>query len=211
MSKKIKTVVAEGTPGAVKETYGTKQGMRTRYVLYKPKTPATPAAPEAPAAPAPPTPQETLDTYIDQAQQNIAATQAKQVAPAPDPLAAIVAAMAQQNTANQEAATQQQAALQQLMIQQQTAYQTQMAESQRQQTEMAARAAESARQTEAMQRAFIPALEPTAAAPMLGDTRTAVTSRSSATNTLSNLAILTGVNGSTSAGATTSLAGLQIA
>jgi hypothetical protein len=46
---------------------------------------------------------------------------------------------------------------------------------------------------------------------MLGDTRTAVTSRDSATNTLSNLAILTGVNGSTSAGATTSLAGLQIA
>jgi hypothetical protein len=211
MSKKTKMVVAEGTPGAKAETYGTKFGMRTRYVLYQDKAPAAPAAPADPAPPAPPTPQETLDTYIDQAQQNIANTQAQQVAPAPDPMAAIAAAMAEQSAAAQQAAQQQQAALQQLMIQQQTAYQTQMAEAQRQQTEMAARAAESARQTEAMQRAFVPALEPTAAAPMLGDTRTAVTSRGSATNTLSNLAILTGVNGSTSAGATTSLAGLQIA
>ena len=108
---------------------------------------------------------------------------------------------------------QQMASLQQLMIQQQTQYHTQMAEAQRQQAAAMAQAAESARQAEAMQRAFVPNLEPTATAPSLGDTREGSGTRTAAANTLSNLAILTGINGAASAGvgATSSLAGLQIA
>jgi transketolase len=203
----------------------------TKGLWLFPKEAPPVAQPAAAPAPAPPTPQETLNSYIAQAQQSIAASQAQQVAPyagveavlqraaeqqaefqkaAEQRAAEQQAAWQKQAEAQQQAAQQQQAALQNLMIQQQSAYQQQIVEAQRQQAEMAARAAESSRQTEALQRAFVPQLEPTAAAPMLGDTRTSTT-RNAATNTLSNLAILTGLTGDTSGGVTTSLAGLQIA
>ena len=170
------------------------------------------AAQPAPAPAAPPTP-----TPVAQAQSVINATINRPVAsyPAPaapaqpDPMAGLRDAM----NAQAAQAEQQMAALQQLMIQQQSQYQAQMAVAQGQQAAAMAQATESARQAEALQRAFVPNLEPTATAPSLGDAREGSGTRTAAANTLSNLAILTGINGAASAGvgATSSLAGLQIA
>lgn len=102
-------------------------------------------------------------------------------------------------------------ALKNLMIEQKTNFDNQIAEAQLQRTAMAAQAAETAREAAAMQRAFVPDLEMTAAAPVIGDNRTAYnTRRNAATNTLSTLSILTGLGGMNSAGVTTSIAGLQI-
>lgn len=137
--------------------------------------------------------------------------------------AQLAAANAQQQAMQTEAsqrqqaleaqAAQQQQALQELMIQQQQAYDTQMAEARRQQEAMAAQAAEAQRQATAVANAYVPGLEPTAAAPVLGDARSMT--RSSATNTLSNLSILTGlgISGGVTASSTASnpLSGLQIA
>lgn len=100
--------------------------------------------------------------------------------------------------------------LNQLMVQQQSQYQDQMAQARAQQAIIEARAAESDRQAAALQRAFVPNLEPTAAAPTLGDPRK-MTTRRAANNTLSNLAVLTGLSGGTSGGVSSTLAGLQIA
>lgn len=161
-------------------------------------------------------PYQDLRDQIDQAQQTITDLQNQQADPYPN-LDELLAQQQAQAAAQQEAmaaqAAQQQQALQDLMIQQQQAYETQMADARRQQEAMAAEAAEAQRQAMAVQNAYVPGLEPTAAAPALGDARNRV--RSAANNTLSNLAILTGLG--TSAGVTatpataTPLAGLQIA
>lgn len=118
----------------------------------------------------------------------------------------MVAAQAQQAQQYQ----QQVGYLNQLMVQQQSQYEGQMTQARAQQAAIEARAVESERQAAALQRAFVPNLEPTAAAPTLGDTRTMGTRRA-ASNTLSNLAVLTGLSGSTSGGVSSTLAGLQIA
>lgn len=161
-------------------------------------------------------PYQDLRDQIDAAKQTISDLQNQQVDPYADItnlLAEQQAAAAAQQQAMQAQAAQQQQALQDLMIQQQQAYETQMADARRQQEVMAAQAAEAQRQAMAVANAYVPSLEPTAAAPALGDARNMT--RSSATNTLSNLSILTGMG--TSAGVTatpaaaTPLAGLQIA
>jgi hypothetical protein len=161
-------------------------------------------------------PYQDLRDQIAAAQQTINDLQNQQV----DPYADITNLLAEQQAAaaaQQEAmaaqAAQQQQALQDLMIQQQQAYETQMADARRQQEVMAAQAAEAQRQAMAVANAYVPGLEPTAAAPALGDARNMT--RSSATNTLSNLSILTGmgVSGGVTAtpAAASPLAGLQIA
>lgn len=159
----------------------------------------------------PQTPNEQLDSYIDQAREVIRETRRQDVAGYPNPFEGLQ--MGQGNGSGADAGYQQQmAALNNLMIQQRSQYEQQIVEAQRQQTAMAAQAAESARQAEALQRAFVPNLEPTATAPMLGDYRYNYnTRRNAASNTLSTLAILSGLSGTDSAGVTTSLAGLQIA
>lgn len=159
----------------------------------------------------PQTPNEQLDSYIDQAREVIRETRRQDVAGYPNPFEGLQ--MGQGNAGAVDAGYQQQmAALNNLMIQQRSQYEQQIVDAQRQQTAMAAQAAESARQAEALQRAFVPNLEPTATAPMLGDYRYNYnTRRNAASNTLSTLAILSGLSGTDSAGVTTSLAGLQIA
>ena len=161
-------------------------------------------------------PYQDLRDQIDTAQQTINDLQNQQVDPYPqltDLLAEQQAAAAAQQEAMDAQAAQQQQVLQDLMIQQQQAYETQMADARRQQEAMAAQAAEAQRQAMAVANAYVPGLEPTASAPALGDARNM--SRSSATNTLSNLSILTGMG--TSGGVTATpasaspLAGLQIA
>ena len=161
-------------------------------------------------------PYQDLRDQIDTAQQTINDLKNQPVDPYPDItdlLAEQQAATAAQQEAMAAQAAQQQQALQDLMIQQQQAYETQMADARRQQEAMAAQAAEAQRQAMAVANAYVPGLEPTAAAPALGDARNM--SRSSATNTLSNLSILTGMGvsgGVTATPATASpLAGLQIA
>lgn len=125
---------------------------------------------------------------------------------------ALAQQMAAAQAAQQQQYSQQVASLNQLMAQQQSQYQSQLAQSNQQQAAIAAQAAESARQAQALQRAFVPNLEPTAAAPAIGDMRqSGDMSRRAATNTLSNLAILTGVGGSGPSAAVSTLAGLQIA
>lgn len=181
-------------------------------------------------------PYQALRDQIAAAQQQIATLQNQQPQPYPDlsqmfaaqqaqfdsyaldqqnQMAAIAAqqqaqAFAQQQSLEAQAAQQQQA-LEMLMIQQQDAYNQQMQMAMQQQQQQAAQAAEAKRQADALGRAYVPGLEQTAASPVLGDAR--YEGRSSATNTLSNLAILTGLG--TSAGVTatpiTPLAGLQIA
>lgn len=163
-------------------------------------------------------PYQDLRDQIDSAQQTITDLQNQQADPYPN-LDELLAQQQAQAAAQQEAmaaqAAQQQQVLQDLMIQQQQAYDTQMADARRQQEAMAAQAAEAQRQAMAVQNAYVPGLEPTAAAPALGDARNRV--RSAANNTLSNLAILTGLGTSggvtaTPAASTASpLAGLQIA
>lgn len=157
--------------------------------------------------PAPASPESVLNDYINQAQQTIADIAGKDVEAASDPLAGIQSAITEQSSAYQK----QVASLQEMMIQQQTAYQQQMAEAQRQQTAMAAQAAEAQRQAMAVANAYVPSLEPSAAAPALGDARDMT--RSSAANTLSNLSILTGmgISGGVTASPAAPLAGLQIA
>jgi hypothetical protein len=161
-------------------------------------------------------PYQDLRDQIAAAQQTINDLQNQQVDPYADItnlLAEQQAADAAQREAMAAQAAQQQQALQDLMIQQQQAYETQMADARRQQEVMAAQAAEAQRQAMAVANARIPGLEPTAAAPALGDARNMT--RSSATNTLSNLSILTGmgVSGGVTAtpAAASPLAGLQIA
>ena len=163
-------------------------------------------------------PYQDLRDQIDAAQQTINDLQNQQVDPYPN-LDELIAQQQAQAAAQQEAmaaqAAQQQQALQDLMIQQQQAYETQMADARRQQEAMAAQAAEAQRQAMAVANARVPGLEPTATAPALGDARNAT--RNSATNTLSNLAILTGlgtsggVTATPAASTATPLAGLQIA
>lgn len=144
--------------------------------------------------------QAQFDSYALDQQNQMAAIAAQQQAQA----------FAQQQSLEAQAAQQQQA-LEMLMIQQQDAYNQQMQMAMQQQQQQAAQAAEAKRQADALGRAYVPGLEQTAASPVLGDAR--YEGRSSATNTLSNLAILTGLG--TSAGVTatpiTPLAGLQIA
>jgi|GEM_PF-3965911 len=163
-------------------------------------------------------PYQDLRDQIDAAQQTINDLQNKQVDPYPN-LDELIAQQQAQAAAQQEAmaaqAAQQQQALRDLMIQQQQAYETQMADARRQQEAMAAQAAEAQRQAMAVANARVPGLEPTATAPALGDGRKAT--RTAATNTLSNLAILTGlgtsggVTATPAASTATPLAGLQIA
>jgi hypothetical protein len=161
-------------------------------------------------------PYQDLRDQVAAAQQTINDLQNQQVDPYADItnlLAEQQAAAAAQQQAMAAQAAQQQQALQDLMIQQQQAYETQMADARRQQEVMAAQAAEAQRQAMAVANAYVPGLEPTAAAPALGDARNMT--RSSATNTLSNLSILTGmgVSGGVTAtpAAASPLAGLQIA
>lgn len=155
-------------------------------------------------------PYQDLKDQIAAAQQTITDLQNQQVDPYPELTALIAGQQAGQEAMAAQAAQQQQA-LQDLMIQQQQAYDMQLADARRQQEAMAAQAAESQRQAMAVANARVPGLEPTATAPSLGDAR--FPGRSAAANTLSNLAILTGLG--TSAGVTTSaatpLSGLQIA
>ena len=163
-------------------------------------------------------PYQDLRDQIHSAQQTITDLQNQQVDPYPN-LDELLAQQQAQAAAQQEKmaaqAAQQQQVLQDLMIQQQQAYETQMADARRQQEAMAAQAAEAQRQAMAVQNAYVPGLEPTAAAPALGDARNRV--RSAANNTLSNLAILTGlgtsggVTATPAASTATPLAGLQIA
>lgn len=183
-------------------------GYRTeRIPIYTRTTQA--AAPAPVPEPAPPDPIQQAQAAADAARNRQPASYPQPAAP--DPMAGI------QDALNAQAAQyqQQMSSLQQLMIQQQSQYQSQMAEAQRQQQLMASQAAESQRQAQALQRAFVPNLEPTAAAPIIGDARQqeGTGTRTAAANTLSNLSILTGLGGTTSAGvsATAPLAGLQIA
>lgn len=180
------------------------------------------AAGNNPAPPPPPDPIQQAQAAADAARNRQPASYPQQAAPAVDPMAgyqealnAQAAQYQQQMSAQAAQAQQQMSALQQLMVQQQTQYQSQIADAQRQQQLMASQAAESQRQAEALQRAFVPNLEPTAAAPAIGDSRTQgdTGSRTAAANTLSNLTILTGLGGSSSGGASMAspLAGLQIA
>lgn len=169
----------------------------------------------APAAPAPaPAPAPATSESIAQAQAAVEAAQNREPASYPqaaDPMAGVNEALNAQAAQYQE----QMSALEALMVQQQSQYESQMAEAERQQQLMVAQAAESQRQAEALQRAFVPNLEPTAAAPTIGDSRQqgSTATRTAAANTLSTLSILTGLGGTTSAGvsATAPLAGLQIA
>lgn len=112
-----------------------------------------------------------------------------------------------------------QPSLESLMIQQQQeqqrAYEAQMAEARRQQEALAAQAAEAQRQALAAQNAYVPGLEPTAGANNPGGPGQAT--RKAANNTLSNLAIITGmglsggVTATPAGSALAPLAGLQIA
>ena len=159
-------------------------------------------------------PYQDLRDQIDAAKQQILDLQNQQVAPYPDIsqlLADQQASAAAQQQSFAAQAAQQQKALQDLMIQQQQAYQMQMADARAQQERMAAQAAEAQRQAMAVANAYVPGLEPSASAPVLGDSRNRT--RTSAANTLSNLSILTGmgISGGVTATPAAPLAGLQIA
>ena len=124
-------------------------------------------------------------------------------------LEALQIQMQEQNAAMQAQAAQQAQFLEQTMQAQQAQYNAQLEQSRQQQAAMEAQAAEQRRQSDALQRAYVPNLEPTAAAPSIGDARGG--SRKSANNTLSTLAVLTGADGTGLSSAASALAGLQIA
>lgn len=111
----------------------------------------------------------------------------------------------QQQYASQQAMQQQQQAAQQQQ------YAAQLSMQQQQLAEAQSAYQEQRRQAEALSRAFVPTLQPTAAAPAVGDSRAMTTTTGGrSTGTLSSLSILSGVglNGMTTNPA---LAGLQIA
>ena len=120
-------------------------------------------------------------------------------------------ANAQQVAAIQAGADQQAASLQQMMIGQQQAFQQQQALQQQQVAAAQAAYEEQRRQADALGRAFVPNLQPSAAAPAVGDSRSSGSS-SSNSNTLSSLSILSGIGSELTASSMTPvLAGLQIA
>ncbi len=120
-------------------------------------------------------------------------------------------ANAQQIAAIQAGADQQAASLQQMMLGQQQAFQQQQALQQQQVAAAQAAYEEQRRQTDALGRAFVPNLQPSAAAPAVGDSRSSGSS-SSNSNTLSSLSILSGIGSELTASSMTPvLAGLQIA
>lgn len=120
-------------------------------------------------------------------------------------------ANAQQVAAIQAGAEQQAASLQQMMIGQQQAFQQQQALQQQQVAAAQAAYEEQRRQADALGRAFVPNLQPSAAAPAVGDSRSSGSS-SSNSNTLSSLSILSGIGSELTASSMTPvLAGLQIA
>jgi hypothetical protein len=99
-----------------------------------------------------------------------------------------------------------------LMLQQQQSFQSQQQLAAQQLAASQSAYEEQRRQTEAVSRAFVPNLQPTAAAPAVGDSRTstAPATAMSNSNTLSSLSILSGLGGS-SAPTSPLIAGLQIA
>lgn len=115
------------------------------------------------------------------------------------------AAYSQQVAAAQAQADQNTAALQNMMIQQQQVAQQQLSLQQQQIAQANAAAQEQLRQTEALAKAYIPTLQPTADAPVSGDTRVA-TNRNTKDSTLSSLSII-----SDNSLLSPSLVGLQIA
>ena len=121
-------------------------------------------------------------------------------------------ANAQQVAAIQAGAEQQAASLQQMMIGQQQAFQQQQALQQQQVAAAQAAYEEQRRQADALGRAFVPNLQPSADAPAVGDSRSSGGSSSSNSNTLSSLSILSGIGSELTANTMTPvLAGLQIA
>lgn len=121
-------------------------------------------------------------------------------------------ANAQQVAAIQAGAEQQAASLQQMMIGQQQAFQQQQALQQQQVAAAQAAYEEQRRQADALGRAFVPNLQPSADAPAVGDSRSSGGSSSSSSNTLSSLSILSGIGSELTANTMTPvLAGLQIA
>lgn len=102
------------------------------------------------------------------------------------------------------------AASQQQMAQMQKMFQGQLQASEAQRAELEAAFAEQERQTNALRTAFVPELEPTAAAPQLADGRsTEQTRRPRSRNTLSDLSLATNTTGSMGSGS--SLAGFLLA
>lgn len=154
--------------------------------------------------------QQAAQAELNKRQAGTTSVQSRVNSAADDALKALQIQMAKQFNAMQAAAEEQASALQQLMAEQQSQYMQQLEQSRLQQLEIQKQATEQRRQSEALQRAYVPNLEPTAAAPSMGDTRPG-TSRSASQNTLSNLSILTGVGGSGPSSAVSALAGLQIA
>lgn len=121
-------------------------------------------------------------------------------------------ANAQQVAAIQAGAEQQAASLQQMMIGQQQAFQQQQALQQQQVAAAQAAYEEQRRQADALGRAFVPNLQPSADAPAVGDSRSSGGSSGSNSNTLSSLSILSGIGSELTANTMTPvLAGLQIA
>jgi hypothetical protein len=117
------------------------------------------------------------------------------------------AAYAQQLAAIQAEGDQNAAALQDLMIQQQEGFDQQMALQQQQLASADAAYQEQLRQADALSRAYVPTLQPTANAPISGDYRTSSTSSTSSnSSTLSSLSILSDMGS-----VAPSLVGLQIA
>lgn len=105
-------------------------------------------------------------------------------------------------------------ALEQLMIKQRAEYDAQLMQQQERLTAAQAEAAEQRRQAAALATAYIPALQPVAQAPALGDARSlgAIAGQGrSSTNLLSTLSILSGVSGGQTGAMSPALVGLQIA
>lgn len=124
-------------------------------------------------------------------------------------LKALQIQLQQQNQAMMQQADEQSRFLRETMQAQQLQYTAQLEQSRQQQAALQAQAAEQRKQSEALQRAYVPNLEPTAASPSIGDARRIT--RNAANNTLSTLAVLTGIGGTGPSGAASTLAGLQIA
>jgi hypothetical protein len=119
------------------------------------------------------------------------------------------AAYAEQMAAIQAEGDKNAAALQELMIQQQQGFDQQMALQQQQLASADAAYKEQVRQAEALSRAYVPTLQPTANAAISGDYRTSSTSSTSSntnSSTLSSLSILSDMGS-----VAPSLVGLQIA
>jgi hypothetical protein len=140
---------------------------------------------------------DTLSSGQDILQQQLSELDARNAAN----ITAITSTFQDQFAASQQAADQQMAGLQELMMQQDQKFQEANVMQQQQIAAADAAYAEQKRQAEALARAYVPNLEPTAASPSYGSNK-----RETLNNTLSSLTML-----SPTGAASPLLAGLQIA